>query len=94
MGTVWKPDWDLYRNKRRLSELASCKILCVVAMEEPGEQFAVVFVLIVTEPASDCVCLWGGGASSTTSLLAGSGTIYTKTTVHCSPDSSMLWTVP
>ncbi len=53
MGTIWKPDWDLYRNKGR--ELASCKILCVVTMEEPGEQCVVVFVLIVTQPASDCV---------------------------------------
>ncbi len=26
-------------------------------MEEPGEQWTVVFALIVTEPASGCVCL-------------------------------------
>ncbi len=30
-------------------------------MEEPGEQCTVVFALIVTEPASECVCRGGGG---------------------------------
>ncbi len=47
-------------------------------MEEPGEQCTnVVFALIVTEPASERVC-------------GGSVTIYAKTTVQCSPDSSMV----
>ncbi len=30
-------------------------------MEESGEQCTVVFALIVTEPASECVCEDGGG---------------------------------
>jgi hypothetical protein len=49
-------------------------------MEEPREQFTVVFALIVTKPASECVyvcvCVWRGRAA--------------KTTVLCSPDSSRL----
>jgi hypothetical protein len=57
-------------------------------MEEPGEQFIVVFALIVTEPSSECVCV-GGGATPTTPPTSRSVTIYAKTTVHCSPDSSM-----
>jgi hypothetical protein len=44
-------------------------------MDEPGEHCTVVFAFIVTEPAS------GGG-----SYLIN----YARTTVHCSPDSSML----
>ncbi len=48
-------------------------------MEESGEQCTVVFVFIVTEPASKCVCMEGGG----------SVTIYAKTTVDCSRESSM-----
>ncbi len=31
-------------------------------MEEPGEQYtAVIFALIVTEPANECLCVCGGG---------------------------------
>jgi hypothetical protein len=52
---------------------------------EPGEQCPVVFALLVTEPASECVCV-GGGASPP---LAGPVTIYAKTTMPCSPDSSV-----
>jgi hypothetical protein len=63
-------------------------------MEEPGEQCVVVFVLIVTEPASDCVSVYGrgGGRGGGVALTptASSVTIYEKTTVHFSPDSSML----
>ncbi len=33
----------------------------VSTMEEPEEQDTVVFALIVTEPASECVCGGGGG---------------------------------
>ena len=29
-------------------------------MEEPGEQYTVVFALIVTEPANECLCVWRG----------------------------------
>jgi hypothetical protein len=54
-------------------------------MEEHGEQCTVVFAFIVTEPASECVCGGMGG-----SRLAGSVAIYGKTTMHCSPDSSVL----
>ncbi len=42
----------------------------VNTMEEPGEQHTVVFALIVTEPASEFVC------------VAGFITIYAKTTVN------------
>jgi hypothetical protein len=43
-------------------------------MEEPGEQYPVVFALIVTKPASECVPV----------------TTHAKTTVLSAPDSSML----
>jgi hypothetical protein len=46
-------------------------------MEELGEQCTVVFTFIVTEPDSECV------------PPDVSVTIYAKTTVHCSPDSSI-----
>jgi hypothetical protein len=48
------------------------------------EQCTVVFAFLVTEPASECVfgCKGRGGCSD-------SGTIDAKTTVHCTPDSSM-----
>jgi hypothetical protein len=65
-------------------------------MEKSGEQCAVVFALTVTEPASECatvcVCVGGGGGLlyPTPLPLAGSVTIYAKTTVHCSPGSSMV----
>ncbi len=38
----------------------------VETMEELGEQFTVVFVLLVSEPASECVfvCVGGGGVAS------------------------------
>jgi hypothetical protein len=60
-------------------------------MEEPGEKCTVVFALIITEPASECVCFgWGGMVAIPTPFpLAGSITINAKTTVHCPPDSSM-----
>jgi hypothetical protein len=51
-----------------------------VDIEEPGEQCTVVVALIVTEPASECVCGGNGGPV----------TNYAKTTVHCSPVSSMV----
>jgi hypothetical protein len=34
---------------------------CERGAEESGEQCTVVFALIVTEPASECVCVWVGG---------------------------------
>jgi hypothetical protein len=53
-------------------------------MEEPGEQCAVAFALIITELATECG--WGRGVATPPTLpLAGSVTIYAKTTVHCSP---------
>ncbi len=61
----------------------------VTHMEEPGEQCAVVFVLIITKPASERVCV-GEGRRSLYPPLPGFETIYAKTTVHCSPDSSMV----
>ncbi len=33
-------------------------------MEEPGEQYTVVFALIYTGPASECECMVGGGGVS------------------------------
>jgi hypothetical protein len=53
-------------------------------MEKPGEQCIVVFALIVMEPANECVYL-----APPSIPVAGSVTIYAKTTVHCSPGSSM-----
>ncbi len=60
-------------------------------MEKPDEQCTVVFALIVTEPASMCVCLCvgGGGLLHPPLPLAGSVTSHAKTTVQFSPDSSM-----
>jgi hypothetical protein len=56
------------------------------------EQCIVVFALIVTESASGLVG-WGWrlppATPTHTHSLAGSVTIDTKTTVHCSPGSSM-----
>ncbi len=52
------------------------------------EQCTVVFALIVTEPVSEYVCVWGGGRGSLYPP-SDSVTIYAKTTVLCSPDSSM-----
>ncbi len=60
-------------------------------MEEFGEQFTVAFASIATEAASDCVCGGGGGELLyTPPPLAGSGTIYAKTTVRCSPEPEFL----
>jgi hypothetical protein len=59
-------------------------------MEEPGEQCTVVFALIVTELASECVYVEGVGELHRSPPLAGSVKIYAKTTVHCSPSPSML----
>jgi hypothetical protein len=51
-------------------------------MEEPGEQCTVVFALIVTETTSGCF--------TPHPSLAGSVITYAKTTVHCSPDFSVV----
>jgi hypothetical protein len=61
-------------------------------MEETGEQSTVVFTLIVTEQANECMCVyvWVWGCYTPLHPLAGSGTIHAKTTVNCSPDSSMV----
>jgi hypothetical protein len=57
-------------------------------MEEPGEQRTVVFALIVTELASECVC-GGGGSHSPQIPPPPPGSVITdaKTTVHCSQGS-------
>jgi hypothetical protein len=49
-------------------------LLILIVMEEPRERYTVIFALIVTEPASECVPV----------------TTHEKTTVLSSPDSSML----
>ncbi len=65
----------------------------------------VVFASFVTEPASECVCVWGGGGGGRGGVvtlpppppppLTSSVTIHEKTTVHCSPDSqSRNWDSP
>jgi hypothetical protein len=56
-------------------------------MEEPGEQCIVVFALIVTEPASVCVFEEVGCAPPPPPPTV--VTIYAKTTLLCSPGSSM-----
>jgi hypothetical protein len=57
---------------------------CALGMKESGEQCTVVFTLNVTDRlANECV---GGGVAPP---LTCSVTINAKTTVHCSPGSSM-----
>jgi hypothetical protein len=65
----------------------------VYAMEEPREQCTAVFAFNATEPASGCVYGWRGlGKGGGCPILADSVTIYAKTTVHCSLDSSVVYT--
>jgi hypothetical protein len=53
----WKtPDTALYSTCKY-----TCKYFVDLTIEEPGEQCTVVFALIVTEPASQCECVVGGG---------------------------------
>jgi hypothetical protein len=61
------------------------KVCRIVGMEESGEQCNVVFAF-VTEPAV-CVCRKRGDAPPPPAVPV---TIYAKTTVGCSPDSSMI----
>ncbi len=67
-------------------------------MKEPGEKYIVVLALIVTELAiiNMCMCVGGmGGCYSPPPFSpAGFVTIYTKTTVHCSPDSTLILCIP
>jgi hypothetical protein len=58
-------------------------------MKESGEQCNDVFALTITERASECVCVWWGGGVGDAIPTASSATIYAKTTLHCSPYSSM-----
>ncbi len=61
----------------------------VGTVEESGEECTVVFALIVT------VWVRGGGGGDATPfplILAGSVTMYAKTTMHCSSDSFMIET--
>jgi hypothetical protein len=54
-------------------------------VEEPGDQFTVVFALIVTEPDSECAYVAGWAATTPPPPpLAGSVTIYAKKTVDYS----------
>jgi hypothetical protein len=65
-------------------------------MLEPGEHCTVVFALIVTEQAGECVGGWDSWEfphPPPPTPLAGSVTLYANTTAHCSPDSSMLLTI-
>jgi hypothetical protein len=57
-------------------------------MKESGEQCTVVFASIVTEYITGCVC----PPPTHTNLVAGSVTIYAKTTVQCSPGFSIATT--
>ncbi len=96
MKQIWAQDYqhqtsnihviDIYVSNRYPTKKLSkeCDILgpWVFTMEESREQCTVVFAKIVMEPAKH------------TNSLAGSATIYAKTTVHCSRDSSMVFTVP
>jgi hypothetical protein len=65
-------------------------------MEESGEQciVACLHYLLRNRLLSVCVCVvGGGGCSPPPPPLAGSITIYAKTTVHCSPNSSRFGTM-
>ncbi len=46
----------IFRRLCLLSKTSWCQ-----PVEEPGEQCTVVFALIVTEPAGECMCVGGGG---------------------------------
>jgi len=69
-------------NLAKLGEKKTFKM----AVEKSGEQCTVVFAGIVTEPASECVCVCGveGDMRTPPPPAAGSKTIYAKTTVHYS----------
>jgi hypothetical protein len=57
---------------------------------EPGEQCTVVFALIVIDSATECVCVerqWGMLQSPPPRRFK---TMYAKTTLHYSPDCSMV----
>ncbi len=62
-------------------------------MEEPRDHCTVVFALIDTDPASECVCVEGGDATRSPFPLASSVTIYAKTIVHLSPGSSTVLSI-
>jgi hypothetical protein len=60
-------------------------------MEESGEQCNVFFALIDTDRL---VSVYVEGPREGPPTIASSGTIYEKTTVHCSPYSSKVWILP
>jgi hypothetical protein len=64
----------------------------VPSMGEPGEQCTVVFVLIVMKLACESVYryVWRGKCYPPPPLISLFLIIYAKTTVHCSPGSSMV----
>jgi hypothetical protein len=82
-------EFRVMKNMKSLNEQL-CKrsvfFLPMLSIGEPGEQCTVVFALIFTELASECTCVEGGYCPHP---LAGSSTVYAKTTMHCSPDFSM-----
>ncbi len=55
-----------------------------IFMEETGEQCTVVFALIVMEPASDCLCVWGDFVINTpttrvrNNLCKGDSTLFSR----------------
>jgi hypothetical protein len=63
-------------------------------MEYFEKECTVVFELLVTEPAFEWTCGGGRGFYTPRPPLAGSVTINAKTTVLCSPDSSMVQNLP
>ncbi len=69
-------------------ELGKKVDIVLIWLEESGEQCTVVFALIVTEPASECVRS-GWGVTISPLPQAVSVTIHAKTTLYCPPDSSM-----
>ncbi len=80
----------LLSDRLRWWEMTLWKTLLGWIMEKPGEQCTIVFKLSVTEPDSDFVCVGGvWGRLSPPPPASFSVTIHAKTTVNCSPDSSM-----
>ncbi len=89
----------LLRNRKKIAKFLMRTFTCCSTfpydMDEPGERCTVVFALIVTEPACNCVC--GGGGEGGVAAppfpipLAGPVKIYAKTTVNCAPGSSVFF---
>jgi hypothetical protein len=62
----------------------------VSPVEEPGEQCTVVFALLVTEPAGECVCGGGGVLHPLPPTSQFGNSLCKDDSAFCSPDFSMV----